>query len=233
MPGPGVSSGPGDTTDARGSLHEATDDDQKVRIVSTNAVPMKDALGVLNVLDGPDKRGRFTATCPKCGEDGLELSPSSGNAITKCPRCVQYFINSSIKKLIRDKGNGGSRHDVPENASPSTRKTPTRQGPGLASWEATRWALRLNLKPSAKLVLIAYADHCSEDGRPVYPSHSRIEAMTGYSRRHVVTLTGELVEQGLLVEAGLGSAGQKSYHLDLDRGTERPALAKRGDPDDL
>ncbi len=200
----------------------------------SNAVPMKDALGVLNVLDGPDKRGRFTATCPKCGEDGLKLSPSSGNASVDCPkRCVQYFVNSTIKGLIQAKGNGSSRHDAPEKASSSSKKPPSRQGPGLTSWAAVRWALRLDIKPSAKLVLVAYCDHSGEDGRAVYPSHGRICALTGYSRRHVVTLTSELVEQGLLVEAGLGSAGQKSYFLDLDQGTERPALAKRGDPDDL
>ncbi len=196
---------------------------------------LSDALTVLDVHEGPDSRGRYGATCPECDDHGLRLdSDGAEKIIATCPRrCMQVRINATIKKRIQAKGNGGHRHDAPEKASSSSKKPPTRQGPGLTSWEAIRWALRLDVKPSAKLVLVAYADHCSEDGRPVYPSHSRIEALTGYSRRHVVTLTGELVEQGLLVEAGLGSAGQKSYHLDLDQGTERAALAKRGDPDDL
>ncbi|MDP9457894.1 MAG: helix-turn-helix domain-containing protein [Actinomycetota bacterium] len=198
------------------------------------APKMEDALTVLDVHAGPDSRGRYVATCPECEDHGLRLDSDGAEKISAtCPRrCLQVRINATIKKRIQAKGNGSSRHDAPETKT-STSKTPTRQGPGLTSWEAIRWALRLDLKPSAKLVLIAYCDHSGEDGRPVYPSHGRICALTGLSRRHVVTLTGELVEEGLLVEAGLGSAGQKSYHLDLDRGTERPALAKRGDPDDL
>ncbi len=199
----------------------------------SNAPLLSDALPVLEIHEGPDKRGRYVGTCPLCGQPGMRLdSDGAGNVIPQCPRCTQHFVKVAIKERIQARGNG-RRHDVPGGASSSSKKPPTRQGPGLTSWEAVRLALRLDLKPSAKLVLVAYCDHSSEDGRAVYPSHTRIAALTGYSRRHVVTLTAELVELGLLVEAGLGSAGQKSYHLDLDQGTENPALAKRRDPDDL
>ncbi|MDP9485231.1 MAG: helix-turn-helix domain-containing protein, partial [Actinomycetota bacterium] len=157
---------------------------------------LADALQVLDIHEGPDSRGRYMVTCPECDDHGLRLDSDGAEKISAtCPRrCMQVRINATIKKRIQAKGNGSSRHDVPEKASSSSKKPPTREGPGLPSWEATRWALRLNLKPSAKLVLIAYCDHSGEDGRPVYPSHGRICALTGLSRRHVVTLTGELVE---------------------------------------
>lgn len=69
------------------------------------------------------------------------------------------------------------------------------------SIEVLNWAWRQDVpSASAKLVLIALADHANGDGY-CWPSMLRIAAMTGLSQRQVSNHVTKLVELGLVVKA--------------------------------
>jgi len=64
-----------------------------------------------------------------------------------------------------------------------------------------------------KLILLAYADHASDDGSNIFPDQDRVALKTGYSRREVNTITGELVDAGILTKEALRGHGVIVYRM--------------------
>jgi hypothetical protein len=88
------------------------------------------------------------------------------------------------------------------------------------SLEAMAWAWKQETpNATAKLVLLAIADHANGDGL-CWPSMIRIAAMSGVSTRQVSTHVSRLVELGLLAKADRRrSAGRYrgwTYHVPFD-----------------
>ena len=81
----------------------------------------------------------------------------------------------------------------------------------------------MELEPTRKLVLLAYADHARADGTHVYPSIARIAEKTGFSRRWIQSLTHELAEAGLLIGDGSGPRGQNRWRIALSSPQATPA----------
>lgn len=77
------------------------------------------------------------------------------------------------------------------------------------------------LKPSHKLVLLAYADAAEHDGSDIWPGWERMCEMTSYSRSQVARITAELIDVGVLVQVSKGHTGKRaSYRIVVDH----PAL---------
>lgn len=95
------------------------------------------------------------------------------------------------------------------------------------SIEAMSWAWKQDTgNASAKLVLLAIADHANGDGY-CWPSMKRVAVMAGLSTRQVSTHVTALVERGLLVkEDRRRSRGQLrgwTYHVPFE-GADTPEL---------
>jgi predicted ArsR family transcriptional regulator len=84
--------------------------------------------------------------------------------------------------------------------------------------------------PSARLLLLALAEHVSE-GTVCFPGQSRLAAMRGVSDRQVRSLLLDLAARGLItVEHRPGQGrGRKSNVYRLEMGNRQPASASRGD----
>jgi hypothetical protein len=83
----------------------------------------------------------------------------------------------------------------------------------------------LDLPPNKRLVLLAYADHADHDGGSVYPSLARIAHKTGYSRRQVIRVAQQLIEDGLMVRVREATAtAPAEYRLHLERGVKMSPL---------
>jgi len=76
----------------------------------------------------------------------------------------------------------------------------------------------LELEPSLKLVMLAYADHADHDGKNVYPAETSIANKTGLSRRTVVTCTQKLEKMGLLIRDGTWKNNVNKWLIPLDMG---------------
>ena len=91
------------------------------------------------------------------------------------------------------------------------------------SLETREWAWQVpDLLPSARLLLLALAEHVSE-GTICFPGQSRLAAMCGVSDRQVRSLLRDLTARGLItVEHRPGQGrGRKS------RGGRRPGCSKQ------
>jgi len=66
-------------------------------------------------------------------------------------------------------------------------------------------------------VLLALADHGSDDGTRIYPSYGRLAWKSGYSRRQVKRLVLSLIKFGAIqrLKRGGPKKGTNSYRLDL------------------
>jgi hypothetical protein len=81
----------------------------------------------------------------------------------------------------------------------------------------------LELSPSERLVLLAYADHANDDGGSVRPSHARIAWKTDLSERRVREITQKLIDDGILVRVRHSGPRQPNeYRIDLDAGRRKP-----------
>jgi hypothetical protein len=58
---------------------------------------------------------------------------------------------------------------------------------------------QLELSPYQKLVAIALADHCQDDGSEARPSQDRLARKTGLSRRGIQKILQQLVEAGVII----------------------------------
>jgi len=84
---------------------------------------------------------------------------------------------------------------------------------------------QLELQPSHKLVAIALADHCHDDGSEARPSQALLAAKTGLSDRHVRRILRDLVELGVIsVQRAPGAHRATCYRFALpdDFGKIRP-----------
>lgn len=59
-----------------------------------------------------------------------------------------------------------------------------------------------DLPPGEKLILLAMADHASDEGQGIYPGIERIAWKTGYGRRQVIRVINQLKEKGVLIKLG-------------------------------
>jgi len=99
------------------------------------------------------------------------------------------------------------------------------------SLETREWAWQVpDLLPSARLLLLALAEHVSE-GTICFPGQSRLAAMCGVSDRQVRSLLRDLAARGLItVEHRPGQGrGRKSNVYRLEMGNRQPASVS---PDD-
>ena len=69
--------------------------------------------------------------------------------------------------------------------------------------------------PTLKLVLLALADHCNDDGDGAYPSLSRIERKTALVHRAVVYALQAAKQEGLILRAGMSKRATVNYSLNL------------------
>jgi helix-turn-helix protein len=71
----------------------------------------------------------------------------------------------------------------------------------------------MNIGPSEKLVLLAYADHADHDDNNMFPAIDTVAKKTGLSSRHVQRITRGLEKKGILVQKGIGPHGTKRWSL--------------------
>jgi hypothetical protein len=69
--------------------------------------------------------------------------------------------------------------------------------------------------PVQKLVLLALADHASDEGEGAYPSLTRLERKTALGRQSVVNALTALKRAGLIIRNGISKRGTVNYTLDL------------------
>jgi hypothetical protein len=87
-------------------------------------------------------------------------------------------------------------------------------------------------------IMLALADHANHDGGDIYPSMGKIAWKTGYSRRHVIRIVGDLRERGILVvveEADLAKHHATEYGIDWSKAEPKKpwqAKAHSSDPSD-
>jgi len=111
------------------------------------------------------------------------------------------------------------------------------------SAEALTWAFRQNgghkfndayhvIKPSARFVLVCLADRANHEGA-CWPSYGDIGYRTGYTKRRVMQLIGQLVKAGLVeVIQRKGQHGRTTsnlYVLHFERGTGMAEIGRRVD----
>jgi DnaD/phage-associated family protein len=68
-----------------------------------------------------------------------------------------------------------------------------------------------------KFILLAYADHCDQNGMNIYPSIDLVARKTGYAERAVQMATRTLEKLGLLMPAGMGPHGTNRYSIPVER----------------
>jgi len=82
---------------------------------------------------------------------------------------------------------------------------------------ATRNGKQKRLKrATAKLVLLAFADHANDEGRAAYPSLELVARKTGLSLRAVKNTVRALVHAGILIPNGKSFRGTNDYIIDVD-----------------
>lgn len=87
----------------------------------------------------------------------------------------------------------------------------------------------LDLKPTLKFVLLAYADHANHSGGNIYPAIETVARKTGFSSRTIQNATRELEKMGLLLSEGSSDKGTNRWTIPLDMGGESPAPPHVGD----
>jgi Helix-turn-helix domain len=93
---------------------------------------------------------------------------------------------------------------------------------------------QLNLTPTQKLVAIALADHCHDDGSEARPSQATLVRKTGLSQRAVRNTLHDLVELGVLrLERKSGQHRPNCYYFPIPDGfaTLRGAVRAGLDPE--
>lgn len=103
----------------------------------------------------------------------------------------------------------------------SRRLDPVTGGKGSGA-VARKWIYELpGLTRAQKIIGLVYAYHCNDDGE-AWPSRKTVAEKSGFSLRHVQTITEELIGLGLLVETGMAFTRGKR--------TRRYRLPVGGDP---
>lgn len=81
----------------------------------------------------------------------------------------------------------------------------------------------LDLDHPSQSILLAFADHASDDGENCYPSMPYIAWKTGYSVRQVRRIVTGLRKQGILIEVSGAYRGKPTeYHLVLENANKKP-----------
>ena len=66
---------------------------------------------------------------------------------------------------------------------------------------------------TAKLVLLALADHASDDGKGAYPSLTRVERKTGLNRKTIVNALDALKFNGMISLVGRSKLNTSNYAI--------------------
>jgi hypothetical protein len=94
------------------------------------------------------------------------------------------------------------------------------------SHQATEWAIKLELSPTLKLLLMCLAHHANKEGLDSYPGMAKLEKETGLSNRTIQKNITVLCELGLIssLNGRVGGRGNRSsYQLHFDSsGPETP-----------
>lgn len=90
---------------------------------------------------------------------------------------------------------------------------------------ALNWAFRLHLPSSQKAVLIALADHASNEDASCYPSNARIQLWTGLSERTVRSALRAL-QTAKLISKDVGHSGHENpFFVQIGNGVKPAAVA--------
>ena len=94
------------------------------------------------------------------------------------------------------------------------------------SHQATSWAIRLELPPALKLVLMCLAHYANREGLDSYPGMAKLEKDTGLSNRTIQKSLTVLCEQSLISclngrSGGRGNRSSYQLHFDIS-GPETP-----------
>ncbi|HSR21191.1 MAG TPA: helix-turn-helix domain-containing protein, partial [Anaerolineales bacterium] len=98
------------------------------------------------------------------------------------------------------------------------------------STEAIRAVWKMDLPPSEKFVLEAYADHADRTGGSIFPSLAMLTRKTGLSRRSLQLLSRKLQAVGVLAPDGAGPRGTRRWRIQLDWAA--PGAAPQGGKSD-
>jgi hypothetical protein len=99
------------------------------------------------------------------------------------------------------------------------------------------WVWDQDLPTTKKMLLLAIADHCDDDGDNAWPSKARLSKKVGINSSYIRRLLRELEDDGWLVTqtqrgGTLQTASDKRpnlYRINIERGAlQDPPLAKRG-----
>lgn len=69
-------------------------------------------------------------------------------------------------------------------------------------------AYYMPLPPAEKMLLLALADHCNDDGVGAWPGNERLATKTSYSVRNVQRILGRLESAGLIARVAHASGGR-------------------------
>lgn len=69
--------------------------------------------------------------------------------------------------------------------------------------------------PLLKLVMLALADHCNDDGDGAYPSLTMLEKKTALTRKSVINSLDALKQQGAIFRVGISKRGTTNYSLNI------------------
>ena len=69
--------------------------------------------------------------------------------------------------------------------------------------------------PLLKLVMLALADHCNDDGDGAYPSLTLLEEKTALTRSSVINSLNALKQQGSIIRVGISKRGTTNYSLNI------------------
>ena len=96
------------------------------------------------------------------------------------------------------------------------------------SWKISGLVWELDLTHSQQSILLAMADHAEHDGSQVFPSIALIAWKTGYSKRQVKRVIGELRELGILILVKEANRYRpREYRIDVSAGKQKAPF--RGD----
>jgi len=80
------------------------------------------------------------------------------------------------------------------------------------------WVWKLKIPSTAKLVLLALADHADDEGHSCYPSLSRLGSKCSLDRSTIVRAIDKLVILGIVERAGVSDRGTTLYRVNFNGG---------------
>ena len=70
---------------------------------------------------------------------------------------------------------------------------------------------------TAKLVLLAYADHANDEGESTHPSYTRLERKTALSRQGISDTLEAITQNDLMQLVGVSRRGTNDYKINIEK----------------